>query len=265
MYRFLATRRWLIRILAGIVLIVACVRLGMWQLDRDDERSARNDVIEDNASAAAVHPGELLDPAEPFDPEDEWRQVEVRGQYDAEHELVLRLRPLEGERGVRVITPLITETGTALLVNRGFYPSAEQIPEAPPPPDGDVEVVARLRASEDGEDVGGDLAAGHIRYVNVADIAEALPYPVYPAWAEAVSPIDDELVALPPPEVDPGPHLSYAIQWFIFAVIGVGGFVLLVRAEARERRAVTTAAAEDSDKLTNSAHLTPTEDVDRVS
>ncbi|WP_165367999.1 SURF1 family protein [Phytoactinopolyspora endophytica] len=238
MYRFLVSRRWLVRTFAGILLVLACVRLGMWQLDRDEERSERNEIIEANEDAPPAQLEDVLgpDPASgTLDESEQWRHVEVTGRYDADHELLLRLRPLNGTRGFHVVTPLVTEDGTAILVDRGFYPSDETEPEVPSAPSGEVTVTARLRESEDQREAG-DAAGGRIRYVNVEQIADALPYPLTPAWAEAIEPIGEDLVALPAPDVDTGPHLSYAFQWFIFAVVGVTGYVLLVRAEAKGRR-----------------------------
>jgi cytochrome oxidase assembly protein ShyY1 len=53
---------------------------------------------------------------------------------------------------------------------------------------------------------------------------------------------------LPPaPTPDAGPHLSYAIQWFLFACIGIGGFVVLMRAESRLRREDEAAQAGVTD------------------
>lgn len=237
-YRFLATRRWLVRTLAGLLLVVVCVRLGLWQLDRNDERSARNELIAANTGAAPVALDELVPADGTMNDADEWRQVEVRGTYDSEHQLLLRLRPLgngQSKHGVHVITPLVTAAGAAILVDRGFLPSSDDEPDVPPPAPGTVEEVVRLRVPED-SDTRGDPAAGLIRFVNVGEIADTMPFPLYPAWAEASEPTEG-LVALPVPEPDSGPHLSYAFQWFIFAVVGVTGFVLLIRAEAKGRAA----------------------------
>ena len=39
---------------------------------------------------------------------------------------------------------------------------------------------------------------------------------------------------LPLPTLDEGPHLSYAIQWFIFSTIAVVGYPLILRRKARD-------------------------------
>jgi cytochrome oxidase assembly protein ShyY1 len=42
---------------------------------------------------------------------------------------------------------------------------------------------------------------------------------------------------LPPPETDAGPHLSYAVQWFVFAgVVLISYPVLMVRTASSSRR-----------------------------
>ena len=246
----LASRRWALRILAGLVLVAACVRLGIWQLDRNEERSARNAVIEANSDREPVPVDDVLEPGRPPAPDRLWTQVEATGTYDIDRQVVVRLRPLDGRPGVHVLVPLVTTGGAALLVDRGFVAqdgSATTVPPVPDPPAGEVEVVGRVRASEEGRGTGGDPASGAIRHVDVDVLATTLPYPVFGAWVEVVGeqPAPSDAPLPPPaPTQEAGPHLSYAIQWFLFACIGIGGFGLLIRAESRMRHADETARAE---------------------
>ncbi len=241
-FRLLASRRWALRILAGLVLVAACVRLGIWQLDRNDERSARNAVIEANVDSDPVPVDDLLDVGRQLSPTHLWTPVVATGTYDLDGQLVVRLRPLDGRPGVHVLVPLVTAGGTALLVDRGFVAqdgAASAVPTVPDPPPDEVHVVGRVRASEEGRGTGGDPDSGAIRYIDVDELATTLPYPVYGAWIEVIEEQPSVSVApVPPPAPTPdaGPHLSYAIQWFLFACIGIGGFVLLMRAESRLRR-----------------------------
>jgi cytochrome oxidase assembly protein ShyY1 len=230
----------MVRILGGVLLAAACVSLGLWQLDRNEQRQARNALIEANLGRPPVPVDEVLRPGAPVDPGDEWMNVRVEGRYDTEHELAVRMRPRAGQPGVHVVTPLVTADGAAVLVDRGFVPSSgAEIPDLPAPPPGEVAATGRIRPSEEGRGAGGDPAAGAVRFVDVDAIAAALPYPVYGGWIELASeepPPAEPPEPVPPPQIEAGPHLSYAIQWFAFATIGVGGFVLLVRAEAKARR-----------------------------
>ena len=68
------------------------------------------------------------------------------------------------------------------------------------------------------------------RLLEQTAVEDHLPYPVMPV----VILLDPESaptgypIALEPRPLDDGPHLSYAIQWFAFATIGlVGGGILL--------------------------------------
>lgn len=237
----LPARRW-VPVSLGIALVVAlCVLAGRWQLDRYEQRVERNDAVAQAASTGPVAVRDLLD-ADEVPPSAEWRQVRATGRYDAEHQLVLRLRPLQGEAGSHVLTPLVTADGIALLVDRGFVPqrgSPGVVPDVPDPPDGEVEVVARVRLSEVGRGTGGDPSSGAIRYVDVDALAASLPYPVFGAWAELVEqqpPAGQLPELLPAPVVEQGPNLSYALQWFLFALVAVVGGVLLLRSEARGGR-----------------------------
>ena len=65
------------------------------------------------------------------------------------------------------------------------------------------------------------------------------PYPVSPLYLQLISPGDEAQraamsgataspIPLPPPSVDAGPHLSYALQWFGFAGIFLVGWAALV-------------------------------------
>ncbi|HET6917849.1 MAG TPA: SURF1 family protein [Jiangellaceae bacterium] len=241
MLRALVSRRWLLRVLAGAVLVVAFVRLGIWQLDRNEQRAERNAVIEANSQRDPVPVEDLLTSNSAVDVDRLWTPVRAKGRYDVDHQLIIRLRPLDGRPGVHVLTPLVTESGAALLVDRGFVAHAgspTSSPAIPEPMPGEVEIIGRVRASEEGRGIGGDPATGVIRYVDVDEIAATLPYPVYGAWVEVMDEQPRPAVAPvrpPAPTLDAGPHLSYAVQWFLFACIGIGGLILLARAEARLR------------------------------
>jgi cytochrome oxidase assembly protein ShyY1 len=249
-FRSLATRRWLLRVFAGTVLVIAFVRLGIWQLDRNEERAEHNALIEANSQRDPVPVEEVLRPNTAVEPDQVWTPVRASGSYDVDHQLVVRLRPLDGQPGVHVLTPLVTGSGDALLVDRGFVPhegSPASSPAIPEPPPAEVEIVGRVRASEEGRGTGGDPATGVIRHVDVDQIAATLPYPVYGAWVEVIDEQPPPAVAPvrpPEPTLDAGPHLSYAVQWFLFACIGIGGFILLARADARLRRVDEQAAAD---------------------
>lgn len=244
--RLFVTRRWLVRFVAGLLLATACVLLGLWQLDRNEQRAARNAVVEANEDATPVPIDDLIAPDDTVTDTLEWRQVTVRGTYDTDRQLRLRLRPVDGRRGVHALVPLVTTDGTEILVNRGFVPGADDVPIADPPR-GTVTVTGRLRPSESDRGLGGDLQDGAIRHLDIAVLADEWRTPMYQAWLQVSDespPAEQPLEPLPDPTTEAGPHLSYALQWFLFATIGVGGFVVLIRAESKASDGPSAESAE---------------------
>lgn len=238
--RFLTSRQWVVRIVGGLVLATAFVLLGLWQLDRNEQRQERNAAIQAGLDRPPAPIEDVLYVGEQVAAGEEWRTVQITGRYDGDGQLALRLRPQGGQAGIHVLTPLVTGSGAIVLVDRGFLAtSGADVPELPAPPSGEVEVVGRVRSGEDGGERTGDPSTGMIRYVDLDVLAPAMTGPLYGGWLELVDqdpPADGSLALVPPPELESGPHLSYAIQWFAFAVIGIGGFILLIRAEAKVRR-----------------------------
>ncbi len=234
-----------------LVIVPSFIWLGFWQLDRWEQRSASVRLQQDNLAADPVPVDELTGVGRDVDPADRWRTVEATGTWDTEHEILLRNR--DGSQGVgfHVLTPLVTEGGPAVLVNRGWVQRGETAldrPEVPPAPEGTVEVAGRLHYSETEENTGlrnrDDLPEGQLMMVDVPMIAEELPYPVYGGYVELTrqDPAPDpapERVALH--ELDSGMSLSYAVQWWVFTVVAVVGWVFLVRREIGDAREAASA------------------------
>jgi cytochrome oxidase assembly protein ShyY1 len=245
-YRFLLSRRWLGLIAVVLLLVPACIRLGFWQLDRYDQRRERSALIRANVTAPARPVAELAPTGGTVRPEDAWRQVRAVGSYDASHQLAVRNRAFLGNPGFHVLTPLVTPSGPAVLVNRGWVPAPTDgsvSPQLPPPPAGEVTVTGRLRPSEPqasrGPRDGPGVPAGQIVRIDVPRIAGSLPYGVYAGYVELVDerpPASSAPQLLDPPEPGTGPHLAYALQWWLFGVIAVIGPVLLARREAADLR-----------------------------
>src|SRR3954447_23870056 len=135
------------------------VFLGNWQLHRYQERSALNARIDAADSAAPVPLTSLLarpaapSTAGPAPGEDlAWTKVTVTGRYDPAHEIQARGRTVDGRVGFEIVTPLVLTDGTAVLVDRGWVPSANgdavSAPVASAPPTGEVTVVGQVHLSE---------------------------------------------------------------------------------------------------------------------
>jgi cytochrome oxidase assembly protein ShyY1 len=248
-YRFLLSRRWLGLLLVAVVVASACVLLGRWQLHRLESRRAANHQVSRNIEALPVAPGRLLGVNHGPASAAEYSRVRARGDYDQARQLLVRSRPLNGAVGFQVLVPLRTDAGPALLVDRGWVPSAGnsgEAPDVPPAPSGPVTVTAWLRASELPSGIGGAPPPGQVTRIDVSEIRKQLPYPVYGGYGvltrERPAPRKAPEL-LPLPELSEGPHLAYAVQWFLFAALALGGYVVLARREAADRRAASGPAA----------------------
>jgi cytochrome oxidase assembly protein ShyY1 len=242
-YRFLLRPRWIALVIVVALLVAVFVQLGRWQLHRLDDRRAANALIERNGSAAAKPLDAVLAPGEPVADGEEWTRVSVRGRYGGAHQILVRYRSQGGEPGFNVLSPLVMSNDTAVLVNRGWVPRTASVraPEPPSVPAGEVSVLGRVRPSETADPGTGAPRAGQVRFIDVEQIAAHLPYPVVGGYLELIEPAGSETSktaprVLPPPELSEGPHLSYAVQWFLFALIAVLGVGFLAYDEAHDGR-----------------------------
>lgn len=234
-------RVWALGFLVLLV-VPAFLLLSRWQLNRLDERRAENTLVSTHADAAPVPVQSAMragaDPAS-LTADQEWRDITATGRYDAAGQQLVRRRPMDGTNGFWVMTPLVLGDGSVLAVNRGWVaagPDARTNPQVPVPPAGVVTVVGRLRLSQDAPPRPSDLPAGQVTDLDVRAVGVAGP--VYPGYLELVGSDppetgDPALTPIPLPPLDDGPHLSYAIQWVAFALTAIGGFVFIVRGEAR--------------------------------
>jgi surfeit locus 1 family protein len=223
-----------------------CVRLGFWQLDRLEQRRSFN---ADVGAALASEPATL----DTLLAEDDlaYRRVTVEGTWDAEHEVILFGRSLDGRPGNHVLTPLVFAEGHAVLVDRGWVPTDVRTPPVPgdaAASSGDVTVEGIMLPSDDADAdpfAGGALPA-QVRSVDVAALDTAIPSELVAnayLLLERQTPIRERPIPASLPEPSEGPHLSYAIQWFTFATIALVGYGVL----ARRKRRGTSAPQPTSD------------------
>jgi surfeit locus 1 family protein len=230
---------------AAFVLVIAavCIRLGFWQLDRQEQRDELNRAL----AAALQEPPLDLGAAEMeavlADPEAHlYRRVRVEGTFDASREVVLRGRALDGNPGVNLVTPLLLREGSvAVLVNRGWVrsPDASTVdPEAHAEPGLRV-VEGVLQPLPRGGDTREAVLEVNGRPVRTAmrldgsDPRFTGTATLFPLLVQQVGTGSDPGTVgtptrLPAPRIDRGPHLGYAVQWFSFAAIAVLGFGLML-------------------------------------
>ncbi len=227
-------RRWGLPVLAVLAAAV-CVRLGFWQLDRLGQRRAMD---ADRAARMAQPP---LRAARPGDLGGaEYRRVIATGAFDFAREVVVVSRSHLGTPGVHVVTPLRLAGGGAVLVVRGWVasPDARNVPleRLREPDSATVEGVA-LPPAEAGAPADSTFPL-FVRDASPAALEARYPYPLAPLLLQRAEPspgAPPALRAIVPPTLGNGPHLSYANQWFAFAVVAVVGGVAYARSAVRSK------------------------------
>ena len=253
-YRFLLTPRWLGALALAVAAAAIMVQLGNWQLSRYHERSSTNARI-DAAEQASPAPlaSVLATPTAPGtagpapDEELAWTRVTMTGRYDPAHEIQARGRTVNGRVGFEIVTPLVLDDGTAVLVDRGWVPPAPggaiAAPTVPAAPRGSVTVVGQIHRSES-RPTPVERRDGRLdtRRIAVPGLAREMPYPVYGAYVlltEQTPAADPLFVPIPIASENAWQNGGYAVQWWLFAVMALGAFGWLARKEAHGDRPAT--------------------------
>lgn len=237
---FLLSRRW---ILFGIVVVLLAWLawfLGEWQFHRLEERKDRNAIVERNTNAEPVPVDEVLAVGRAVSAQDQWRRVEATGVYDVDETVVVRYRTRDGASGVDVVVPLVTPSGTALLVDRGWLATdnrGTRPEDVPPPPSGEVTITGWVRRDATGSST--KVTDHSTRAISSSHIADALALTTYGGFVELVSesPAPAEpLARAEAPDLGNGPHFFYGLQWWFFGVLALFGFGYLAWDEWRGPR-----------------------------
>ena len=244
--RFLLSRRWILFLGVVVVLAFGAFRLGEWQFDRLEERETRNEIATRNIDGQPTPVSDVLAVDTPVEAEDEWRRVTATGEYAEDESIVVRYQTRDGQSGVDVVTPLVTDEGPALLVNRGWLATdnvGTTRPDVPAAPAGQVTVVGWVRADATGSSA--EVADRSTRAVSSREISGTVPFPVYGGFVELDTedpPAAEALGKVETPDLGEGPHFFYGLQWWFFAALALFGFGYLVWDERRKmrREALTT-------------------------
>ena len=114
------SRRWALFSVTVVVLAYGCLWLGQWQFHRLHDREATNTQTRANLKADPIPVGDVLAPGRPTTDRDEWRRVQATGTYLPDRSTVIRYQTRDGASGVDIVTPLRTDAGPLLLVDRGW-------------------------------------------------------------------------------------------------------------------------------------------------
>lgn len=256
-----AAVRWTAYVAVAIVFAIACAFLSNWQFTRNTDRAEQLALVDANYDADAVPLAAVLAPGADLAPSVEWQPVTLTGEYLAGDQILVRNRPHGGTAAFEVLVPFRLEDGRVLVVNRGWVPPGVDQPEPdaiPAPPAGEATVVVRVRPGEPLPGSGRTAPDGQVPTIHLPTIADAvgpdaadLETGAYGVLVSEDPPAATMPQPLESPSEDPGPHLSYAIQWILFAIMGFIFIGYVIRTELRHRR-------EDAEDRESDAAPAPT-------
>jgi surfeit locus 1 family protein len=222
-----------------------CVRLGFWQLSRWHQKQAINAAVR----AAMAAPPVVLASAPAALEQVRDRRIEAQGRFDESLHILLGARARAGAPGVEVVTPLKLDGGqAAVLVNRGWLYSADAATARPQEysEPGDLHVVGFAEPLPQGR--GGppvrilehdSVTLYSARWLDRDTLTRLVPYPIAPyVLRQTPGPgVPSRPARTVPQSANEAMHLSYAVQWFLFAVILVAGSCALAWSRGRRSAA----------------------------
>ena len=207
-----------------VLLCVGFFFLGRWQWHRGLQRQMEYDCFVAGAEQVIPLGSRSVVQVPRF------QRVSVAGRLDPDHQFLLDNRSYQGRPGFEVLTPLRREDGRAVMVDRGWVPFSgvrSRLPDVALAAHDAVTVVGRV----DNLPVPG-LASGRAAPDPKAPWPKITAFPSMSQLSGALGvPLEPQIILLDPKEADgyvrdwhppgmePMRHLSYAVQWWSFAVV----------------------------------------------
>jgi surfeit locus 1 family protein len=213
--------------------------LGVWQVHRlawKEDLIARVDARLQASAKAAPGRSQWASVTREGD---EYRRVFVQGRFDFSHEVLVHASTSLGS-GYWVITPLRTDAGDWVLVNRGFVPP--ELREHVPHGDANASTAGLLRITEPKGSFLQSNDPSHGRWYS-RDVAAIAAYDqlasAAPYFIDQQAATRADAAAWPRPGLTvvqfPNNHLVYALTWFALAA-GVAAAAAYVLAHERYLR-----------------------------
>lgn len=216
-----------------VMLVPLLLWLGMWQLERGEQKEALL------AQRAALEQAEPLTPERLENSTPTYSRVHLQGTFDAEHSFLLDSRTRDGRVGVELIQPFHDQpSGRWVLINRGWLPWPDRrIPPRFDTPEGTLKLAAWVYApSKEPFLLARRMAEGWPKltsYVDVGDIWQLLDRDGAPRELRLMPGPAAYRVDWPTTTMSPAQHVGYAVQWFALAAALIALFIFLGRHHAR--------------------------------
>jgi cytochrome oxidase assembly protein ShyY1 len=206
------------------LLLPVVLSLGLWQLERAEEKRLLETAYVDQLAALPVRPtGELED----------FQRVRLEGTFEAGRDFLLDNQTRQGRIGYGVVTPLLADDGRRWLINRGFVAGdarRERLPEFRTP-QGPVTVIGVVwpelglmpLLAEDPWGAGWPKRVQRLEVERMAGLLDGAVAREIRLEAGQPGVLLAPLLSMNMPE---DKHLGYAMQWFGLAAALCVGFLL---------------------------------------
>ena len=230
-------------LLAAVVGVAVTARLGVWQLDRAAQKNTLQATLDQRRALPPLPAADLASTA--ADAADQHhRAVVLQGRWSAAHSVYLDNRQMNGRPGFYVVTPLVLDDGSAVVVQRGWLPrdQAERTRITPPAtPGGPVRVAGRIAPPPGRLYEFDGAASGPIRQnLDLAAFGQEVGLALRPLSVvqedDPLTPADGLLRQWPRPAAGVDKHHGYAFQWFALATLIFGLYVWFQLLRPRLRR-----------------------------
>jgi len=232
-------RRWFTWIALASVFSIACWFLSQWQFARAAEVQKANAIVLANYDSKPVPLEELLYPNTSWNPQNEYKQVLVSGHYLVGKTYLIRNRPFQGNPGFLQLFAFQTDSENIIWVERGWLPTGntQDSPDYVPLVD-DVhrQLTLRLRPTEPKLDRGAPV--GQLPSIDLVTASQGFESSTtyIQAYGRLVieTPNLPRGQEMPAPELGEGNHLSYAMQWILFALMALGAVYWTILQDRRK-------------------------------
>ena len=234
-------REWVLTTIIVLIGSALCIRLGVWQLDRLTQRRKFNAHVQAMWAADTI----ILPEDEGIDlTEMEYRSICVDGNFDLDNQVAIRNQYWRDQYGYHLLTPVVFSSGKAVMVDRGWIPAEgsetrENWRKFDPLEEG--EMCGIIRLGREKAEMGGrpdpTLSLNQSRLdiwnnVNLDRMSAQIDVELIPIYIQMDIDEEDSVPPIPfQPEVEinEGPHLGYAGQWFMFATILFFGYPFYIK------------------------------------
>lgn len=229
--------------LLALSLIALCLQASRWQYQRYEVRHANNEIIRANVNQ--VTDENALKTSQENQTLIAWKKISLAGRFEPEKEILVRNRYHEGVYGYGVVTLFISDSGRKYWVDRGWVRAgkdAKTVPMTQPVTTALITIEGRVRTSNIEKQLGGTLFAfpsqsgeSELEKWNGSESlqTEAVYFDLISTTPAQYTPN----IRTPLPELSDGPHLAYAVQWLLFALLVLLGWWLVIREDRKVQSA----------------------------